>query len=374
MNSVLPQSSAESILAGRVIGGPASARITIDGRPYINFHGCGYLALSNVPEIRAAVRQAIEQGAPFAQPLPAVLGGIDPLFAAVESAGAVACGTEASVYFASGYQIGAVGLASLEHSFNLIALDEGAHYSLRDAATLSGLPAYTFAHCDAESLSAVLKHNLKPQQRPLLVTDGVFATTGRLPPLADYASVLACYGGRMFVDESHSFGVVGEHGRGAAEHCAVEKIVAAGATLSKAFCAQGALVGCSAATAAHLRSAPIIRGACAGSPLSAAAATASLRYVGAHPELRRTLQAKTRDLRVRLRNRGFDVIDSPAPIVSFQWGNRADMQALERRVFERGIYVYHSNYLGAGPEGMIRCAVFRDHSHEDMDALIEALG
>lgn len=361
------------VLAGKTVEGPISARMRIDGRPYINFFGAGYLALSNVPAIRDAVRHAFEQGTPFAQQLPPVHGAIDPIFDRTERAAAQMCRTEASVYFASGYFIGSVGLSSFETSFDLLLLDEQAHYSLRDGAKLSGLPVVTFAHCDPESLHETLKGNLRPAQRPVVLTDGAFATTGRVPPLAEYAAVIEGYDGRLLIDESHAFGVVGENGRGAAEYCGVEQIAIAGATLSKALCANGAIVGCTASAAERLRIVAPIGAATAGSPLSAAAAAASLTYVAEHPELRKTLHAQAEHLRIRLRSAGFDVIHSPAPIVTFRFGTRSDMQALQRRAFDRGIYIHYSNYIGAGPEGVIRCAVFRDHSSSDIDALIDSI-
>src|SRR5688572_5291767 len=134
-----------TLLAGKTVSGPLSARVTIDGREYLNFFGAGYLALSGLPEIRDAVSRALEQGVPFARQLPAVYGAADPRFDAVEQAGAIAMGAEASVYFASGYLLGMVGLKSLERPFDLVVLDETAHYSLQDAARMLGLPVHSFA-------------------------------------------------------------------------------------------------------------------------------------------------------------------------------------------------------------------------------------
>lgn len=364
---------AEALLAGRVVGGPASARIAIDGSQFINFHGSGYLALSGVPEIRTAVQRALASGVPFAQHVGTRLGGIDPIFESVEREAAMACGTEASVYFASGYLIGTVGLAGLEDPFDAVFLDEHAHYCLKDAVRLSGRPWFTFAHCDVQSLAEALKRHVDASQRPLVVTDGVFASSGRVPPLAEYAGLLASYDGRMLVDEAHAFGVLGENGRGAVELCGVGKIATSGATLSKAYCAQGAFIGCAAETAVRLRESPPVRGSTAGSPLSAAAAAASLAYVSTRPELRHTLRAMGDYLRGRLRGIGFDIVDSPAPIVSFRVGSAEEMLKMQRRMFERGILIYHSRYVGAGPEGLIRCAVFRDHTRDDIDALVTAL-
>jgi 8-amino-7-oxononanoate synthase len=362
-----------ALLSGRAVTGPAAARITIDGREYINFFGTGYLALTGLLEVRGAVRQLLDEGAAFCAQMPAALGAIDPVFERVERSAAAACGTAASLYFASGYLIGMVGLASLSGSFDLIAVDERAHASLKDAAKLTGLPSFTYPHCDAGALSAALKQRIRPHERPVVVTDGVFPMTGRVPPLAEYVRALEPYAGRLFVDESHGFGVVGRLGRGSAEHCGIESFAIRGATLTKAYCSQGAILACTAAVAERLRSMAPIRGACAGSPLSAAGAAASLAYVAENPAIRERLSALSEYLRGRLRSIGLEVIDSPAPIVSFQWGSQADMEALQRRLFQQGIHLYYTTCDDLGPAGLIRCAVFRDHTRADIDALVSAL-
>jgi 7-keto-8-aminopelargonate synthetase-like enzyme len=317
--------------------------------------------------------KALDSGAPLAQHVPAALGARDALFDAVEKAGAAALGTEASVYFSSGYLIGMVGLASLASSFSWLLIDECAHYNLHDAAKASRLPSFSFATGDADSLRTQLRRHGTRRGRPLVLTDGVFPTTGRVPPLAEYKSLIRPYGGRIFIDESHAFGVMGAQGRGAAEYCSVEDFAYAGATLSKAFCAQGALFGCSFRASARLRRAGPIRGACAGSPLSAAAASASLAYTSRHPEMRKNLRKTAEYFRSRLRAIGIDVVDTPAAIVSFTVGTHKQMAALQRKLFKSGVYIYHSTYIGAGPEGMIRCAVFRDHTTDDIDMLIDLL-
>jgi len=194
-----------------------------------------------------------------------------------------------------------------------------------------------------------------------------------VPPLAEYAAALAPYDGRILIDESHAFGTVGAQGRGAGEYCGVESLAATGSTLSKAYCAQGAFVGCSSATAARLRWLPQVRGACAGSPLSAAAATASLQYVAKHPELRTQLRTLSDYLRARLRGIGLEAMASPAPIVAFRLSTRQEMLGLQRRLFSEGLHIQYSTYIGAGPEGTLRCAVFADHTRSDIDLLLESL-
>jgi glycine C-acetyltransferase/8-amino-7-oxononanoate synthase len=49
------------------------------------------------------------------------------------------------------------------------------------------------------------------------------------------------------------------------------------------------------------------------------------------------------------------------------------MRSLQTALLAEGIFVYRSTYIGAGSNGVIRCAVFADHTREHLDALLEAL-
>lgn len=356
----------------RVLRGPASARVVLDGREYINFAGWGYLALGGRPELRDAARKALEDGAAFASQLPTVYGVVDEAIRDLEVCAAQYCATEEAVYAPSGYFIGAAAMMGVDLNDSVLFVDENAHFSLFEAAKLTTRTVVSFRHGDAESLARSIHTALPPKMKPIVVTDGVFATTGLVAPLDRYAAVIADYGGHLIVDEAHSFGVLGRHGRGAADYHGVESIATCGSTLSKAFCAQGAIIGCSVEVAERLRRLPPLRGANPGSPLSAAVGAAAIRYVQLHPELRQRITALTGYLRSRLRALGFDVGDSPAPIVAFRPGDRAFMQSIQERLMEQGIFVIISNYIGAG-EGVIRCAIFADHAEQDMDALTDTL-
>ena len=360
------------LLAGRKIHGPESARIWIDDQPYINFVGSSYLALQALEELRNAGRRAVELGHPWSQMRTTAYGGADPVFGEVETEGAAFFNSETSVFMPTGYFCGPAALAGLQPGFAGIFIDELAHYSLFDAARLSGCPTVSFAHCDAGALRDAVHRHAATGQRPLVLTDGVFATTGRMPPLAEYAAIAADAGGSLFVDESHAYGVVGDNGRGAAEHCGVPKALHAG-TLGKGFCAQGALLPCTREFAARVRSLPPVRGAGAGSPVSALVGAAALRLARAHPERRQHLHTISQRLKAGLRGLGLEIVDTPAPITAFRVGRKPDMLALQKSLFDDGLHVVISSYIGAGPEGMIRCATFADHSESDIDRLVEAL-
>jgi len=360
-------------VTGKWVSNGASARWTIDGSNYLNFSGAGYLALHSKPCLRDAALDVIAQGGPFAQQLPPTYGIRDHIFETVEATAAEFMGTESAVYFATGFLIGQIGLCAHAAPGDHLYLDAVAHYNLVQAARLADLPVTTFTHRDPQGLKDAIDATLRRGERPMVVTDGMFATSGDLAPLDAYADVLAPFAGRMFIDDAHAFGVLGRHGRGTAEHFGVEQLANSGATLSKAFCAQGAVVGCTREASERVNKLPPKRGANAGSTISAAVSTAALRYVVAHPQRRVTLSGLSRHARARLGALGLGISDSPSPVLAFTTGSRHDMRRIQARLFDRGIYLPISDYLGAGSEGVFRCAIFADHSIEDIDRLANEL-
>ena len=57
--------------------------------------------------------------------------------------------------------------------------------------------------------------------------------------------------------------------------------------------------------------------------------------------------------------------------MAFRLKNWKMMRAYQTALYEKGIYVMHSNYIGAGKGGAIRISVFADHKPEHFDRLIE---
>ena len=366
------ENTQQQILDGRELRGGGNARLLIDGVPFLNFSGCNYLALTDKPELRSAAQNVLDDGAGFSRYLVNAYGGYDPYFQAAEEEAAKFFGTEAAVYLPSGYLIGAAGFAAAEPDFDVILLDENAHWCLKDAAKLTEKPFRYFAHRSAESLGTEIDM-LSSGQRPLVVTDGAFATTGALPPLDQYADLLKTVDGRLLVDESHSGGVVGETGRGSAQHYGVEDIAHVGVTLSKAFCCQGAVYVGSRAQVERAVAAKPIRGSNSGTPISANVCAAALKYVRNNPDLCKRVRELANYLRNNMRALGLTVSDTQAPIVSFSYGGFSEMRNIQQHLFNQGMYVLHSNYIASGSAGIIRFSIFADHSVQDLDRVTETI-
>ncbi len=357
----------------RTLDSPFGAEIVIDGARYVNFAGSSYLGLSGVPEILDCGARVLRQTGAGYQ-LSRHFGLVSRALQDVETAGAAYFGSEAALYLNTGYLLGFALLALLPARCCAIYYDELVHYCLRDAIGAAGVPSYAFRHLDVGHLQELLERHATAGQPALIATDGMYSTLGEIAPLDQLARCAAAYGARLLVDESHSFGVLGQSGRGACEHHAIGSDAALiGGSLSKAFGVVGALIPASAAQVEALRLTPVVRGAAVGLPAAAAMGAASLRYVRSHPQLLQRLRANTAYLKRGLHRLGIDAGDSIAPVAAFSLRSHAAMSALQQRLFEQGLYVLLSDYIGAGREGVIRCGIFADHTPAHLDQLLDAL-
>lgn len=357
----------------RRIESPSGAHMVVDGKALLNFGGCCYLGLSRELELVEAAVTALRTGGPMAQ-LPRHYGFAQAANLDVEVEARAYFGCEQAMYFATGYLFGPIVFAGLADDYDVVVLDESGHYNLRDGALAAGKLIRTFKHCDVEDLERVLASVAGQGARPLVATDGMFATFGNIPPLGDYQRVSAPYQAWLVVDESHSFGVIGAHGRGALEGTGVSgDRVIAGGSLGKAFCAYGGLAIGGKAAISRLWSSPPARGAASGMACGAAMAEASLAYMRQHPERLAKLRCNVEHLKQRIAELGLPVYLSESPVLAFSKGSAEFMRAVQAGLMDDGIFVIYSTYVGAGPEGAIRIAAFADHEAADIDRLASAL-
>lgn len=352
-----------------MINAACGARLYAEGRELVNFGGACYLGLSDKPELTKAARSAAKYGA--IAPVPRHYGfSVAPVEEA-ENAARAFFDTEAAIYFPTGYMFGLAAMHGLSNRIDVVFADSSAHYCLKDGIAASGKPAVAFEHLDADDLQRKIDLTLKPGQVPAVVTDGMFATFGDIAPLDEYSRILEPYGGFLIVDESHSFGVIGPNGHGAVEKYGLPRDrVLAGGSLSKAFCAFGGIAVGSSELINTLSACPPIRGSSAGMSAAAAMSAAAMQYAKVHPELLVRLRELVSELKTGLSGLGISVKQTESPVAAFTLESRERMLALQRFLGDNGIYVLFSDYIGAGADGVIRCAVFADHTEGDIRLLL----
>jgi len=355
---------------------PPGPETVINGRPRLYFGGVSYYGLHASPDLMKAGCDAWQRlGLGTATTRSGM--GTAPIHLEVESAAARFFGVEDAAYMASGYLSNTAGVQALHAigAFDAIFVDRQAHLCIGDAALSTGVPVHRFAHLDPDDLGAQLKQNLSSGQTPLVMSDGLFPTLGRIAPLPDYLEVLKPYGGLVWLDDAHPVGILGPNGRGTADYFGVtSERVFSGGTLSKAFGGFGGIVPGPADFLGRVRSGPVMIAASPTPSPVAAATFVGLELVAAHPEWRQQLWNNARALKDGLRRLGLEVDRTEVPIAAFSLESAETMHQVHSRLFERDIAIQYSHYPGAGADGVLRAVVFSTHTTDQIERLIDELG
>jgi 8-amino-7-oxononanoate synthase len=354
------------------------ARTHINHRELDYFCGTGYYALHNHPDMIAAAHQAMDQYGIGSATTRTGFGN-NPVLLDVEAKAAQFFDTEQALYYVSGYLGNAVLLQGLSPQYDLIFVDEQAHYSVTDGAAMARKPIITFAHCNPQDLADKLQAHCQAGQRPLVITDGIFPTSGVIPPLLKYHELLnSIEGAILCVDDAHATGVLGKKGQGTFEYCGVSgpRRYSSG-TLSKALGGHGGIIAGTAEFVQGLQNNSMIVSGSSSVPVPAAAASAkALEIIQAQPQLREQLWANVARAKKAFRALGFENIpDTPVPIICLS-GEGLDLSGIQQRLFEQGMatfYVPSGSYSSVPEGGAIRIAIFSSHSALQIDALVEAV-
>lgn len=201
--------------------GPPDATVSVGGQDYYYFSGEGYLGLQANPEVLAATCEAVLRygtslGTSRRRYTPA------PIFE-VERQTAEIYRTDAALYALNETLAAELLLESVAGTFERVFIDElsgdAAFAAAKRAQAASGREPVAFRHRDAQALNETIRKNLKPNERPLVITDGVFNVTGTIAPLPDYYDVLSRFDeSLLLLDDSDSLGILGERGRGTLEY------------------------------------------------------------------------------------------------------------------------------------------------------------
>lgn len=354
----------------------------IDGVPYLYFGGTSYLGLAGHPEVIEAGCAALRRYGVHSATSRAWFG-TNPAVAEVERRAAEFFGTEDAFYFGSGYVANHVMVNALAPGLEVVLVDQSAHYCVQEAAKLAGVPVVTCRARDAEELA----RQVKGRRRVLVMADAVGPTSGAVAPVAGFLRVLAdCPESHLLLDDAHGFGVLGEHGRGAYEECGLWYQVNGGGlpgatqlwvcgTLSKALGGFGGIVPGTQEFVARARQAShYFDGASGPASAEAGASAKALELVLREPDLRRRLRANASRLRAALRELGLSVPDGHSAQYGVSIGTAEHMRRIHEGLKARGIMVpYIKAYSGIPAEGVLRFAVFANHTDTHLERLAAEL-
>ena len=204
----------------KTVESAATPRFTIEGTDYINFGSNNYLSLSYHPQVIEAAQRATSKYGTGVTGSRLLNGTLD-LHRELEDELADFYGREAALVFSTGYVANVSTIAGLLRRQDYAVLDKDAHNSLVTGAQLSGATLKRFSHNDVERLGRVLR-DLPDDPGKAVIVDGVYSMGGETAPLDAMLEICREHPNTFLLDdEAHGLGVLGERGRGAAEHYGV---------------------------------------------------------------------------------------------------------------------------------------------------------
>jgi glycine C-acetyltransferase len=211
------------------------------GEPKIMWSVNNYLGLADHPDVTRAAREAVEEFGVSAPMGSRMMTGNTEYHRALEHRLAEVAQKESAFLFNYGY-LGVMGtIASLVGPDDIVVMDKLAHSCIVDGAFLAPGKLRVFKHNNMESLELALKKaNRERKGGVLIVTEGVYGMTGDVAKLPEIVELKNRYGARLFIDDAHGWGVMGEQGRGSADYMGVQDdIDIYFGTFAKSFAAIG---------------------------------------------------------------------------------------------------------------------------------------
>ncbi len=358
-----------------VLQSPQGPRIRIGGRELINMSSNDYLGLANDPALREAAMAGARTWGGGAGAVRTIAGTLD-VHEALETEIAAWKGVEATLVFQSGFAGNLGTIPALVGRGDVILSDELNHASIIDGCRLSRAEIRRFAHADADSLRNQLAA-CAPDQRKLVVTDGVFSMDGDIAPLPDICDAAEKFGAMVMVDDAHGSGVLGRGGRGSVDHFGLHgRVQVQLGTLSKAIGSMGGYIAGSQALRDYLtHTARPVLFSTSHPPAVVETTRAAIRLLTEEPERVEKLWDNARFFKQGLADLGMDLGRSATPITPVIVGEAERAHGLSDRLRQRGVFVQSVAFpTVARDAARVRAMVSAAHSRDDLAQAVDAFG
>jgi 8-amino-7-oxononanoate synthase len=335
-----------------------------------------YLGLSTDPRLARAITDALEGGSAVASTGSRLLSGNSPEWERVESDFARFIGTEAALFFSSGYAANLGLLGAILRPEDVVFSDESNHASLIDGIRLSRARKVIFPHLDLDFLEDALRKSDGAAGRKFIVVESLFSMEGDRAPIAEQLSLADRFGAELIVDEAHATGVFGPRGRGlVAAAGGNARVLASVHTCGKALASAGAFVCGSETLKQYLvNRARTFIFSTALPPYFAAQIAKAVEIAADADAERERLQVLSNFLREQLRAAGFDTGTSDSQIVPVLLGGN-DAAIHYADALQRHGFAVRPIRPPTVPEGTsrLRLSVTTKLSEEALDRLVKVL-
>lgn len=358
----------------REITSKQGTEVEMDGHHVLMFGSNAYTGLTGDERVVKAAKDALDKygsgcaGSRF-------LNGTLDLHVQLEKELATFVQKDDTLCFSTGFSVNQGVLAMVVGRGDYIICDDRDHASIVDGRRLSFAKQLHYKHNDMEDLENILK-SLPYEAVKLIVVDGVFSMEGDLAKLPEIVALKHKYNCSVMVDEAHSLGVFGKHGRGVCEHFGLtDEVDLIMGTFSKSLASIGGFIASDADTINYLRhtSRSYIFSA-SNTPAATAAALEALHIIQQEPERIERLWEVTRYALRRFREEGFEIGDTESPIIPLYVHDVEKTFLVTKLAFEAGVFINPVIPPACAPQDtLVRMALMATHTEEQVERGVQIL-
>ncbi len=348
--------------------------VKMAGKDVLMFGSNSYLGLSDDPRLKEAAIEAIRKYGTSCSGSRFLNGTLD-IHLALEEKLAALVGKEEAVTYSTGFQVNLGVVSCLGFKDGYIFLDALDHACIIDGSRLSFSRVLKFPHNDVEALEK--KMQMAPLEAPkLIVVDGVYSMEGDIAPIPQLVELCGKYNASLMIDDAHGLGVMGDHGRGTANHFGLtDKVDLIMGTFSKSFGSLGGFIAGDHEVINFLKhnSRSLIFSA-SMPPANVAAVSRAIDIMLSEPERLEHLWALTRHAHAEFKARGFDIGHTQSPIIPLFVRDLNKCLTAVKMALDEGVFITPV-IPPAVPEDsvIVRFALMATHSFEQLDEGIDKL-
>lgn len=361
----------------RVNDGLPDRVMKIEGEEKINFSTYNYLGLNGDKRISDFAKQAVEKFGTSVSGSRLLTGEIS-LHRQLEQTIAKFLGTEDAIVQVGGHSTNVNTIGNIVGSSDLILHDSLSHNSIIQGCILSHATRKPFKHNDMQALEKELKKIRSKFRRTLIVVEGVYSMDGDISNLPELIRIKKEYGCILMIDEAHSFGTIGDHGRGVTSYwnvnpCDVDILMG---TLSKSACSCGGYIAGSSRFIHYLKyNSPGFIFSCGMTPCNTAAALKAIQIFSEDDSKLKKLKENSVYFLQKMKEAGFDTgLSSDTPVIPLIIGDSEKAMVFAEELYKKGINAMPIVYPAVKEsEARIRFFISANHLRKDLDYTIQVL-
>ena len=347
--------------------------VQIDGREVIMAGSNNYLGLTNDERVIEAARDVIKVYGTGCTGSRYLNGTLD-LHIELEEKLAEFMNKDACVLFSTGYQTNEGAIQTIAGRRDVIFSDKDNHACIVTGTLVSNAKTMRYKHNDLEQLEKLLQR-ADEEAGKIIVSDGVFSMSGTIAKVPQLVELKDKYGARLYLDDAHAIGVIGDGGRGSASTFGLmDNVDLISGTFSKSFASLGGfLVGDQAVIEYIRHNSPAHIFSASMPPANVATVLKALEILQEEPWRLERLEEISDYMRTSLREMGFNVWSSQTPIIPVVIGEMMDCFTFWKGLFEAGVYVNAVVPPGV-PRGqsLVRTSYMATHTDDHLDRILEA--